>query len=123
MNIPPGHQTVMPYLILPNARGFADFVQAVFRATLGPTTLRDDDTTIMHGEVKIGESTLMFAEATDQWAPQPASLFVYVENTDETYQLALAQGATSVMEPADRDYGRSGGVADPFGNSWWITSL
>ena len=123
MHIPEEHQTVMPYLILPNARGFADFVQSVFGATLGPTTLRDDNVTIMHGETRIGESTLMFAEATDQWPPQPASLFVYVENADETYQRALAQGGTSLMEPASRDYGRSCGVADPFGNSWWITSL
>jgi hypothetical protein len=27
------------------------------------------------------------------------------------------------MPPADQSYGRSAGVNDPFGNTWWITSV
>ncbi|WP_431200968.1 hypothetical protein ACQ86K_30970 [Mucilaginibacter sp. P19] len=26
------------------------------------------------------------------------------------------------MPPADQPYGRSAGVKDPFGNTWWITN-
>ena len=32
MNIPTGHQAVMPYLMMENAAGFIDFIKAVFDA-------------------------------------------------------------------------------------------
>jgi uncharacterized glyoxalase superfamily protein PhnB len=50
-------------------------------------------------------------------------MFVYVDNADEIYQKALQEGAVSIMEPADQSYGRSCGVEDPYGNTWWITSV
>jgi uncharacterized glyoxalase superfamily protein PhnB len=65
----------------------------------------------------------MYCDATEQWAPQTANLFVYVPNADDTYAVALAAGATVVMEPSTQDYGRTCGVKDPFGNTWWITSV
>ena len=55
-------------------------------------------------------------------AIQPAGMFVYVEDADETYHKALAEGAKSIMPPSDQEYGRSGGVIDPFGNTWWPTT-
>jgi uncharacterized glyoxalase superfamily protein PhnB len=26
------------------------------------------------------------------------------------------------MEPSDQTYGRNSGIADPFGNTWWLVS-
>lgn len=121
MNIPAGYQTVMPYLILKNAEKFLEFTKKVFNATEKLMHMRDEQT-IMHGEIIIGESTIMFAEATDQYTQSNAGMFVYVEDADETYQKALEEGATSIMPPADQPYGRSSGITDPFGNTWWITS-
>ena len=46
----------------------------------------------------------------------------YVDNADATFQTALDAGAKSIMPPADQPYGRSGGIIDPFGNTWWITT-
>jgi len=37
--------------------------------------------------------------------------------------LLIAEGAVSLMEVENKDYGRSSGVTDPFGNVWWITSV
>ena len=37
------------------------------------------------------------------------------------YKKALAAGASSMMEPNDRGYGRTCGITDPFGNVWWLT--
>ena len=65
---------------------------------------------------------MMFSQSRDPWKPATANLFVYVNDADETYQKAIAAGATTVMEMADQEYGRSGGVTDPFWNVWWITS-
>lgn len=121
MDIQKGHQVVMPYLIIPNAEKFYGFVKKVFD---GEETGRflNPDGELMHGEVSIGGSTIMFGNSSDQWSSQPAGLYINVENADKTYQKALENGATIVMEVADKDYGRTGGVKDPFGNVWWITA-
>ncbi len=122
LQIPEGYQRVMPYLVIQNAEAFFNFMQKVFDATEKYRTMRDE-TKIAHAELQIGGSTIMFADSTEQWKTQTAGMFVYVSNADETYNTALAEGATSVMEMSDQSYGRSGGIIDPFGNVWWITSV
>jgi PhnB protein len=120
--IPAQYQTVMPYLIVKNAAKFIAFMENVFSATETYKVKRDENT-IMHGEIMIGESTIMFADATDQYKSQTAGMFIYVDNADERYKKAIEAGATIITQVSDQPYGRSGGVADPFGNTWWITSL
>jgi PhnB protein len=120
--IPATHQTIMPYLILANASKFVAFMKAVFNAEEANMHMRDEST-IMHGELMIGNSTIMLADSTETYAPNTAGMFIYVDDADETYKKALAEGAVSKMEPSDQPYGRSCGVTDPFGNVWWITSL
>lgn len=122
LNIPPNNQVVMPYLILQNAANFLEFTETVFDAKLLLKHMRTE-TIIQHAEIMIGDSTIMFADATDQYTPQPAGLFIYVVNADETYRKALDAGARSIAAPADQTYGRSCGITDPSGNSWWITSV
>jgi PhnB protein len=81
------------------------------------------DGSIMHAEVRAGDSTVMLGEASGQWGPMPASLYMYVPDVDAVYQRVLKAGATSVMEPADQFYGdRNAGVKDSAGNLWWIAS-
>lgn len=124
MNIPQGHQAVMPYLMLKNASGFIGFCRKVFAAELHFVRYRDSsETVIMHAEVLINGGTVMFCEATEAWEPHTANMFVYVPDADEACLLAQEAGAQLVMEPEDKEYGRSGGVKDPFGNTWWITSV
>lgn len=122
MEIPNGHQAVMPYLMMEDATAFIDFTKAVFNAELTHHSMREDDL-VGHCEINIGGSTIMFSNSRGQWTPQTANMFVYVKNADETFSLALENGAETVMEPGDQDYGRSCGVTDPFGNVWWITSV
>lgn len=120
--IPGGYQRVMPYLIIKNATDFYNFMQKVFEATEKMKIMRND-LHIMHAELQIGESIIMFADSTDEIKTHTAGLFVYVNDADETYNKALQEGATSVMPMSNQEYGRSGGVQDPFGNVWWITSV
>ena len=122
VNIPEGYPQLMPYLIVANAAAFIDFTQKVFDATEKFKTMRDEHT-IMHAEVSIGDSVIMIADATEQFTKQNAGLFIYVDDCDIIFQKALDNGATIIMEPADQSYGRSGGVKDAFGNTWWITSV
>jgi PhnB protein len=121
MKIPEGYQVVMPYLILKGCGDFMDFSQRVFGATVGQVH-RDDDGRIMHAEIKIQGSTIMMGESTADYRPRPGSLYIIVGDADQTYQKAIAAGATTLHPPEDKEYGRSAGVEDPFGNAWWITA-
>lgn len=97
-------------------------MQDVFDATVSNKHMRDENI-IMHAELKIGNSMIMLADSTTQYTPSNAGLFIYVEDADATYKKALDNNATSVTELSDQSYGRTGGVKDPFGNTWWITSV
>lgn len=65
----------------------------------------------------------MMGDRTEDFGVATANLFIYVDDADATFNLALENGATIVNNLADQDYGRSGGIQDPFGNVWWITSM
>jgi len=122
LKIPEGHQRIMPYLIIENASAFFNFTKNVFGAVEKYKMMRTE-TLIMHAEISIGDSVIMFADATPEHSKQTAGLFIYVDNCDVVYQNGLVNGATIVIPPADQSYGRSAGIRDPFGNTWWITSV
>lgn len=121
MKIPEGYQQVMPYLIIKDAARFMDFMQNVFGAKEKFKMMRDENI-IAHAEMSIGDSVIMLADATDAFKTMPAGMFIYVADADETYHKALAEGATSIMPPSDQEYGRTCGIADAFGNTWWPTT-
>ncbi len=124
MKIPNGHQPLMPYLILKNADAFIEFTKTVFGAKEVFKSYRDNDNKIiMHAEVQINGCNIMFADMNEFYGVANANLFIYVEDADATVDIALANGATIINELADQDYGRSGGIEDPFGNVWWVTSM
>ena len=121
-NKPAGTPTLCPYFLIPDANRFLSFLQDVFDAEES-AVYRGDDGRVLHAEMRVDDSVVMFGNSTAQYPPQTGGVFMYVENTDETYQKAIAAGATSAEEPANKDYGRSAGVKDMFGNTWWITQL
>jgi len=120
--IPDNHHTVTPYLIIQGVGELIDFMKQAFEAKEIERVAQPDGT-IMHAEVKIGDSIIMMGEVRSPWEPKPGSLYLYVKDTDATYKRALEAGATSVTEPADQFYGdRNAGVKDPVGNFWWIAT-
>jgi PhnB protein len=121
IKVPNGYQTVMPYLIIQRADKFLEFCKKIFSATEKMKHLNENDQ-IMHAEIQIGGSTIMFSEASPEFPVQTAGLYVHVADADETYSQSLNEGAKSIMAPRDQEYGRSGGIVDPCGNTWWITS-
>jgi uncharacterized glyoxalase superfamily protein PhnB len=120
--IPEDYQTVTTYLIIKDAASFIQFMQTVFNAEVINKHMRNENI-IMHAELKIGNSMIMLADSTPQYAPANANLFIYVEDADATYKNAIDNGAATVTELANQSYGRSGGIKDSFGNTWWITSV
>ncbi len=124
MPVPTQYQTVTPYLLIEHANDFLVFMQTLFQAEITEQHHRDEEKSVlMHAELKVGNATIMCAEATEQWAIQSAGLFIYVENADESYAKAISLGCTSIMGLSDQHYGRTCGVKDAYGNTWWITSI
>jgi uncharacterized glyoxalase superfamily protein PhnB len=121
--IPDGFHTVTPYLVVPGVATLIDFLRQAFDAQPLFSPLMRSDGSIGHAEVKIGDSIIMLGEPMGDMQPMPASIHLYVQETDAVYQRALQAGATSLTEPADQFYGdRSAGVKDPAGNQWWIAT-
>ena len=118
MQIPSRYNRLMPYIIIPNAYKFIEFMKNVFGVTEQIIVPRSEGV-IMHGELRIGEAVIMFADTTEQVTAKPAGIFIYVDNVDKTYKKALAAGAASLMEPMQQPYGYTCGFHDPFSNDWW----
>ena len=81
------------------------------------------DGSVNHGAVSIGDSVIMMGKASEDYPSLNAMIYIYVEDTDKAYKLAIDKGAVSVMEPADQFYGdRNAGVKDKDGISWWMAT-
>jgi len=120
--IPEGYHTVTPYLLVDGVPKLLEFLKSAFNAEIADC-MKAPDGTVMHAQAKIGDSFIMMGDPRGRCEPTPASLYLYVHDTDKFYEQAIQTGATSVMEPADQYYGdRNAGVKDPVGNSWWIAT-
>ncbi|HYI10032.1 MAG TPA: VOC family protein [Thermoanaerobaculia bacterium] len=114
--------SVRPYLIVKGADDLIAFLQQTFDAEL---ILRAPAPggTVMHAEVRIGDTLVEMGDAGEQWTPIAAPMHVYLENVDEVYRRALAAGATSLSEPVVQPYGdREAGVVDQWGTEWFIAT-
>ena len=118
--IPDGMHAVIPYMMTADARALIAFITATFDGEVADITERPDGT-VMHADLRVGDSVIMLGQPTDPSKAQPSSIYVYVPDTDAAYRKGLAAGGTPLMEPADQFYGdRNAGVLDPLGNTWWI---
>ncbi|MCS7001306.1 MAG: VOC family protein [Dehalococcoidia bacterium] len=120
--IPAGHNTVNPYFTVRDARDALDFLTTVFGATIADLTVGDDNA-VYHAEARVGNSTVMFSEATDSAPLVLGSAYVYVPDVDSAYHRALERGATGLQAPEDPFFGvRSAGVRDTQGIVWWMNT-
>jgi PhnB protein len=120
--IPAGYHAVTPWIIARGTAELIEFMKKVFGAKEREgSRMLNDDGTIVHVEVEIGDSVVMAFDARPDWPETPSFLRLYVEDGDATYERALAAGATSVTEMTNLAFGdRVGRVRDPWGNLWWI---
>lgn len=119
MKIPPQYLPVMPYLIVNDAKGFLAFAIIVFDAS-EQLIVPDSNEDIRHGEIRIEDAVIMFAQASENWAQKTAGMFLYVNAVNTVYEKALREGAKSLQVPKQQEYGYAAGFEDPFGNQWWI---
>lgn len=123
--------TLTPYIVVADARRALDWYVEVFGARRRGEPYVNDDGTIGHAEVGIGNAILMFAEASDLWPDVPVAapdaptsfshtLHVQVDDVDGTVATARRRGAAVEREPADQPYGRNAVIVDPFGHRWMV---
>ncbi len=120
MRIPPGFNTVAPYLFSDQAAALVDFL---VQGLGGVEVLRHEESgRIANAQVRLGTSTVMVSQSTAAYPAMPCSLYLYVDDADAAMARAVAAGATQIMEVADRPYDdRQGGIRDPGGNLWWLS--
>ena len=126
--VPEGFHTLTPQLVLDDAAQTIDWYTKALGAqevsrSVGP------DGKIMHAELKIGDSRFMVNDAMmgtrgpKALGGSPASLWLYVQDSDALFNKAVAAGAKVQMPLADQFWGdRAGSVTDPAGYSWWIAT-
>lgn len=117
-----GAPTIQPYLHPLRAEPVFNFLKRAFGAEdLG--RYADPQGVIHHMTIQIGDSHMEMGEAHGPYQPMNSMFYLYVPNVDAVYRTALAAGAKSLEEPADKPYGdRVGAVTDSFGNQWWIAT-
>jgi uncharacterized glyoxalase superfamily protein PhnB len=103
------------------------FYQRAFGAEERTRFLGPDEKSIMHAEVKIGDSIMMLGEEHPEMGCQgPQSLggtlvnlYLYVDDADQAFPRALSAGAKADKSVADMFWGdRCGQLTDPFGHKW-----
>jgi PhnB protein len=130
--IPEGFHTITPHLVIRNAARAIDFYKTAFGAeSAGCAMTGPDGKTIMHAELKIGDSRFMLCEEYPDMgvrSPQaiggtPVALHLYVNDVDAAYNRAVQAGAKPQMPPKDMFWGdRFGKVVDPFGHEWSLAT-
>lgn len=120
---PDSYNSVSPYLIVEDAKKVIDFLKHVFNASDLRHYERPDGS-IMHAEVRVEDSVVMMGEAGEGGASSTTHVHVYVPDVDEVYKRALSIGSISVQSPVQNegDPDRRGGITDPSGNTWWIST-
>lgn len=113
--VPDGWHCVTPRLVVHDPAKLVRFLKHTFAAG-------GDLAVGAPSQIRIGDSIVMVSGVGAR-DPMPAFLYVYVEDTDATYQRALEAGAVSIEEPRDVPYGdRRAMVKDPCGNDWQIAT-
>ena len=129
--IPDGYHSINAYLVVRNAAKAIDFYKKAFSAEERFRMHGPDDKTIIHAELKIGDSVFMLTEESSEMktlSPEsiggsPVSMYVYVNDVDAVFNQAVSEGAIVLNPVRDQFYGdRSGYLRDPFGHLWSIAT-
>ena len=120
---PDGFRSVNSHLFVKDPKGLIDYLKLSFYAQELNRVLLPDSDDIANVILKIGDSCIMLSQANKPFLDMRTSFYLYVKNVDEMCKNAIEQGGKSVFEPADQEYGdRQGGIEDPAGNYWWIST-
>lgn len=117
--IPDGYPIVSPNVNVKDARACMQWIAEVLGGTIR-MVMPGPSGAVMHGEVEIRGSVIMFSEAI-QSPPHALDATYYTEDVDALVARAVEAGAKITMPIADMFWGdRCGAIEDPFGNRWFV---
>jgi PhnB protein len=128
--IPEGYHSLQIYLAVEDASKAIDFYKEAFDAEETIRMPRPDGS-VAHAELQIGDSKLMLSDPFPQSTVRPpserggttASVFMYVDDVDATFEQAQQAGATVASPLEDMFWGdRFGTLSDPFGHVWSVAT-
>lgn len=129
--IPEGYHTITSNLTVRGGEKAIDFYKKVFGAEELGRMYGPDGKTIVHAELKIGDSRFFLTDefpAFGNRSPESlggtgSSLYLYVEDADAVFRKAVGAGAKIKGPVQDMFWGdRCGAVIDPFGHEWSIAT-
>lgn len=129
--IPDGYHSITPILIVKDGLKAIEYYKKVFGAIDKGTMMMPDNKSVAHAELMIGDSKIMLSNEFPEMKSlsptsiggSPVSLYLYVDDADKTFNLAVAEGGKSLFPVKDQFYGdRHGSIQDPFGHIWSIAT-
>ena len=120
---PQGYNSVSPYFIVDGADKLIDILMQIFDAEL-LRKFEFPDGTILHAEIRIDDSVLMFGNSSDAVRQNKLSTHIYVPNVDAIFRKAINSGCEIVESPKERegDPEKRGSFRDFAGNIWSIAT-
>jgi PhnB protein len=132
-----GLQSVIPAIVVRDAAKAIEFYKRAFGAEELMRMAGPDGKTILHAELKIGDSVIFLSDESpksecnfglprNQQSPRTlgattGALNLYVKDVDSAFKKAVDAGGTVTMPVADMFWGdRYGQLVDPFGHTWSI---
>lgn len=120
--IPEHLNSVTTYFHAGPAASFIDFLKQAFSA-LEVARYDSPEGKVLHAKIQIGDSVVEVGEPHSWWQPMPSMMFLYVPDADAWYERATRVAGVKALGPlTNQPYGRTGGVEDPFGNQWYLTT-
>ncbi|MDQ4074365.1 MAG: VOC family protein [Thermoproteota archaeon] len=130
-NIPQGYHSITPSLFVKDGAKAIEYYKKVFDAKERGIMSMPDGKSIAHAELEIGNSRIMLSDEFPEMkclSPKsiggsPVSLYLYVDDVDKTFNLAVSEGAKVLDQVKDQFWGdRHGSIEDPFGHIWSIAT-
>jgi uncharacterized glyoxalase superfamily protein PhnB len=128
---PQRSQDVIANLVFKDSAAAIEFYKNAFGAQDLMRMPSPDGKGVWHAELRIGDAVLYLndespmsgATAVASGGKPTVSLQLYVPDVDSTFNRAVQAGAKATMPPMDMFWGdRMGGIADPFGQVWMIST-
>lgn len=129
--VPKGYHSITPSLVVKDGLKAIEYYKKVFDAKDKGIMMMPDGKSVAHAELEIGDSKFMLCDEFPEMkclAPStiggsPVSLYLYVDDVDKTFNLAVAEGA-KVLDPlTDQFWGdRHGSVRDPYDHIWSLAT-
>jgi len=129
--IPDGYHSVTPTLTINGASNAIEFYKKAFDAKEIYRFPGPDGKSIMHAEIRIGDSAIMLCDEMPQMGclsptstgGPSGSIYLYVNDADSVFSKAVSAGAKPMMSMMDGFWGdRMGVLTDPFGHRWAVAT-